>query len=96
MQDPKDKNPVTCNFCGKVTKGGIYRAKQHQVGNFKNAKNCKKCSQDVKDELPNYMYKRKSLRNDFPSLFDFEFDVYMSEIDDEDEEDNHGKRVIGK
>lgn len=78
LQDPKDKNAVTCNFCGKVIKGGISR---ETLSNWKikNVKDCKKCSKEVKDEVSNYMNERKSLQNDFPSLLDFDFEGDMIE-----------------
>lgn len=34
LADPKNRNDLTCNFCGKVAKGGAYRLKQHLVGGF--------------------------------------------------------------
>lgn len=42
-----DRNSITCKFCQKVTIGGIFRAKMHQVG----GKVCLKCSQETKGEL---------------------------------------------
>ena len=54
LKDPKDPNAVTCIFCDKTTRGGIFRAK-HLVGNFKNAAACKKCPSEVKKELLSYM-----------------------------------------
>lgn len=68
MQDSMDKNAVASSYCGKVANFGIFWGKQHQVGKFKNAKDCKQCPEQVKDELLNYMKERKTLRNDFPSL----------------------------
>lgn len=49
--------------------------------------------QDVKGQLPNYMNERKSLRNGFSSLPNFNFDGDMIKINDEDD---HGKRVTVK
>ena len=62
LADPKDKNSVTCNFCGKVTKGGIYRAKQHQIGGFKNVADCRKTPSNVKDELRNLLQEKKMMK----------------------------------
>ncbi|KAM4091218.1 hypothetical protein ACJW30_09G121400 [Castanea mollissima] len=54
LANVKDKNAVTCLFCNKVTKGRIHRAKQHQVGNFKNSTKCLKYNmikiEDVDDD----------------------------------------------
>ncbi|KAH7681554.1 Ribonuclease H-like protein [Dioscorea alata] len=52
LKDPKDPISVTCIFCDKTTKGGIFRAKLHQVGNSKNVVACKNCPQDVKKKGP--------------------------------------------
>ena len=38
LKDLKDTNSVTCLFCGKETKGGIFRAKQHKIGKKGNCK----------------------------------------------------------
>ncbi|XP_022031117.1 uncharacterized protein LOC110932064 [Helianthus annuus] len=38
LVDPKDKNSITCKFCKKVTNGGIYRAKAHQIRGNRNVK----------------------------------------------------------
>nr|XP_009789718.1 PREDICTED: uncharacterized protein LOC104237297 [Nicotiana sylvestris] len=47
LKDPNDTTRVTCNFCGKTTTGGINRAKQHLIGNFRNAAKCTKCPEEV-------------------------------------------------
>lgn len=57
MKDPNDTTRVTCNFCGKTT-GGINRAKQHLIGNFRNASKCTKCPQKIREE-PTKLHKRK-------------------------------------
>ncbi|KAD2392944.1 hypothetical protein E3N88_39921 [Mikania micrantha] len=46
-QDPKARNNITCNFCGKVCKAGIYRLKQHLVEGFKNVSDFPKCLSHV-------------------------------------------------
>lgn len=42
---------MTCIFCEKMIKGGIFHAKKHQVGNFKNVSAYTKYPPDVKEEL---------------------------------------------
>ncbi|KAG5091249.1 hypothetical protein JHK82_050027 [Glycine max] len=37
-----DTNTIVCNFCGKITKGGITQAKQHLIGKSGNVAACKK------------------------------------------------------
>ncbi|KAF2309358.1 hypothetical protein GH714_001722 [Hevea brasiliensis] len=49
-------------FCSKVTKGGIFRAKQHLVGGFRNATMCKKCPTHVREELQEYMQQKASAK----------------------------------
>ncbi|CAL9111177.1 unnamed protein product, partial [Musa textilis] len=51
-------------FCDKTTKCGIFRAKQHLVGNFKNTTACKKCPLEVKEELLSYMNEKKITKNE--------------------------------
>ena len=59
LADPNDKNAVTCKFCLKVSKGGIYRAKQHQIGGYKNVADCRKCPVNVKEELRNLQNEKR-------------------------------------
>ena len=40
--NPNNINNLKCNFCDRVTKGGILRAKQHIVGGFSNATVCRR------------------------------------------------------
>ncbi|KAJ9697130.1 hypothetical protein PVL29_009062 [Vitis rotundifolia] len=57
----KDLNTIICIFCDKVTKGGIYRHKQHLVGGYRNAKKCRKCLEHVREEMEEYMNVNKDL-----------------------------------
>ena len=73
LKDPKDSNKVTCNFCGKTTSGGICRAKQHLVGNFRNTKKCEKFPPEVVEEIKNYMNDKKKQKSaSYGRLDDFE------------------------
>ena len=38
LPNEQDLNTINCIFCDKVTKGDIYRYKQHLVGGYRNAK----------------------------------------------------------
>ena len=60
LPNEKDFNTIICIFCYKVTKGGIYRHKQHLIGGYKNAKKCRKCSKHVREEMEEYMSTKKS------------------------------------
>ena len=42
-----DTNTIACNYCGKITKGGITRAKEHLIGKSGNIASCKKTSPNV-------------------------------------------------
>ena len=54
--EENNTNDIGCNFCGKVMKGGITRAKQHLMGK---SGNVTKCLQEVKDELWEYFKQKK-------------------------------------
>ncbi|KAI7727262.1 hypothetical protein M8C21_032865, partial [Ambrosia artemisiifolia] len=60
LKNPDDKKSVTCRFCSKVTKGGIFRTKLHQIRGNRNVKSCVKCPQDVKDDLNAYVLNQKA------------------------------------
>ncbi|KAK1407750.1 hypothetical protein QVD17_39376 [Tagetes erecta] len=86
LKDDKDKNSVTCIFCMKVTTGGIFRAKLHQVGGNRNARACPKCPNDVKEELKAYIESQKSKKNfDGFNDLDFEQGGFGDDEHDEDE-----------
>ncbi|KAH1203069.1 hypothetical protein GmHk_17G049393 [Glycine max] len=55
-----DTNTIVCNFCGKITKGGTTRAKQHLIGKSGNIAACKKTPPNVIKELKEYMATKKS------------------------------------
>ena len=92
----EDKNAVTCLFCNKVTKGGIHRAKQHQVGNFKNSTKCLKCLDHVREELAQYMTKKKSDKENYDKMPDFDDIDNMIEIEDVDDDEVEEVEVIQK
>ncbi|XP_059654971.1 uncharacterized protein LOC132301760 [Cornus florida] len=94
LENPKDTNAVTCNFCAKVTKGGIYRAKQHLAGGYRNVSACTRCPSSVREEIKEYMSKKKEEKEQMNLLPSDEINF----IDGEDEDDvmevsNQGKRV---
>ncbi|XP_021855425.1 uncharacterized protein [Spinacia oleracea] len=60
--DPNNRNNFTCNFCGKVTKGGAYRLKQHLVGGFRNVTKCYSCPEHVKEEVKFFMIKKQQAK----------------------------------
>ncbi|XP_016500694.1 uncharacterized protein LOC107819124 [Nicotiana tabacum] len=98
LKDPNDTTRVTCNFCEKITTGGINRAKQHLIRNFGNAAKCAECPQEVREELKNYMEEKKIRKevytNEFFGLDEFD---YQDDVGGEDEvhEIIHKKRGGG-
>ena len=68
LPNEQDLNTIICIFCDKVTKGGIYRHKQHLVGGHRNAKKCTKCPVHVRQEMEDYMNgkknKKKAIENE--------------------------------
>lgn len=62
LKNPNDSNSITCRFYKKAIKSGIYRAKQQQVGNFKNIKVCFKCPLKIKKELCNQIIDKKATK----------------------------------
>ncbi|XP_006599814.2 uncharacterized protein [Glycine max] len=55
-----DTNTIVCNFCEKITKGGITRAKEHLIGKSGNVESCQKTPPNVVKELKEYMANKKS------------------------------------
>ena len=63
LPNEKDFNTIIYIFCDKVTKGGIYRHKQHLVilvGGHINAKKCMKCPVHIRQEMKDYMNGKKN------------------------------------
>jgi len=56
----EDTNTIVCNFCEKITKGGITRAKEHLIGKSGNVESCQKTPPNVVKELKEYMANKKS------------------------------------
>ncbi|XP_056687242.1 uncharacterized protein [Spinacia oleracea] len=81
LADPKNKNDVTCKYCGKVAKGGINRLKQHLAGGYRNITECKKCPEHVREEIIEFMAQKKNARE----TIDMTHEHDMTDFDDEDE-----------
>ena len=60
LANQNNKSDLTCNFCGKVAKWGAYRLKQHLVGGYKAIVGCQKCPEHVKEEVNQYMLRKKN------------------------------------
>ena len=88
----EDTNTIVCNYCGKITNGGIMRAKEHLVGKSGNIASCKKTPLDVVEELKGYMVNKKSETTysstgsgNVPNIRDFEFGEPVGCDESEDE-----------
>ncbi|GKV27719.1 hypothetical protein SLEP1_g36855 [Rubroshorea leprosula] len=75
---------MMCNFCNKVTTGGITRAKRHQIGIKGDVAACPSCPQMVRDELFANLQK-KNLEKDMLSGGNSSFDDDFGFGDDEEE-----------
>ncbi|XP_052208194.1 uncharacterized protein LOC127811998 [Diospyros lotus] len=84
--DPNDRNTTTYKFCRKVTKCGIFRAKQHLVGGFRNTKSCPKCPLSVKEEIEEYMQKKKNNRDE-RNIASLDDDLQFGEVYDDDDDE---------
>ena len=85
MLNPPNANDLVCNFCEKITRGGICRAKHHIVGGHRNAKICPKCPAHVREEIQNYMTKKAASTIEKYAILDFEDAPFG---DDEEELDD--------
>lgn len=92
LSDPNDTNTVTCSFCNKSTKGGIHRAKLHQVGGNRNAAKCLKCPDNVRKELQDYMDKKKVEKETYDNPIINVVDISMHGEEEEEEEELYGKK----
>ncbi|GKE83719.1 hypothetical protein Tco_1557461, partial [Tanacetum coccineum] len=63
VQDPKNRNNFTCNFCGKVTKGGAFRLKRHLVGCFRGVSDCARVPNHVKVQVEFHMRNKQSKKD---------------------------------
>ncbi|KAH1228074.1 hypothetical protein GmHk_10G028150 [Glycine max] len=89
----RNKNTIVCNFCEKITKGGIIRAKQHLIGKSDNIVACKKTPPNVVEELKEYMTTKKSGTTystsgsgNMTNIRDFEFGELIGCDESEDDE----------
>ncbi|XP_049345479.1 histone-lysine N-methyltransferase ASHH1-like, partial [Solanum verrucosum] len=54
-----NKAAVECNFCKKVTNGGIFRHKQHLIGTCRDVSRCEQCPDAVREEMKKYVDVKK-------------------------------------
>ncbi|KAK7303265.1 hypothetical protein RJT34_14167 [Clitoria ternatea] len=75
LKDINNRKQVTCDFCGKITTGGITRAKRHQMGVRGDCGSYHKCPEDIKETLKATFINKKNER-----------DAYLKETNDLDED----------
>ncbi|XP_019238707.1 PREDICTED: uncharacterized protein LOC109218776 [Nicotiana attenuata] len=94
-QSSKEKNPawrygervnekntnILCIFCNKITTGGIYRFKYHLIGGDRNVTSCPKCPPEVREEIKNFVEKKKELKNQMVHQ------PMVTNLDDDDDDD---------
>src|SRR5436189_79376 len=85
LQNPNDKKALTCNYCNKVSKRDVYRAKQHLVGGCRNVTGCKKVPDAVKAEIKQYMVMKQQMKEQLNLMPDMDT-LLEEELEDEDEE----------
>ncbi|XP_037404559.1 uncharacterized protein LOC119267293 [Triticum dicoccoides] len=56
---PGNSNNVVCNLCGKITKGGIKRHKEHLAGTGGDATGCPKATTQLRREMLEYLEKNR-------------------------------------
>ena len=88
--NPPDTLKHKCPFCGKISTGGITRAKEHLIGTSRRRKNitlCNRVPDEVKEELKAYEEKQASIKrqaNLEEHVPDFDDGKDMLEIDEEE------------
>ena len=82
LPNEQDLNTIICICCDKVTKGGIYRHKQHLVSGHTNATKCTKCPVHVRQEMENYINGKRNQKEQLKMINE---DLY-EDFDDINEE----------
>ncbi|KAH0634852.1 hypothetical protein KY284_037638 [Solanum tuberosum] len=72
---------VECNFCKKVTNGGIFGHKQHMIGTCRDVSQCEQCPDVVREEMKKYVDEKKEQKRQALLQSD------VTNIDDDKDED---------
>ncbi|XLR01924.1 hypothetical protein S83_068122 [Arachis hypogaea] len=62
--EERNTNDIICNFCGKITRGGITRAKEHLMIKPGNVAGCKMVPKDVIAKLWEFYNQKKKIVED--------------------------------
>ena len=95
LNEIKDTSTLNCIFCDKVTKGSIYKQKQHLVGGFSNSKKSIRCPEQVRKEIEDYMLAKKTYKNQM-SFGSHNVNEDMFGFQDEDNEDPEVTSKMGR
>ncbi|XP_058185547.1 uncharacterized protein LOC131302760 [Rhododendron vialii] len=83
LVDPTNTNKFKWNFCGKITNGGVYWAKKHLVGGYRDVLGCPRCLPEVKLKIHDYMGKKEILKEQMQMISGI--NDYGTKGDDEDD-----------
>nr|GMD11821.1 uncharacterized protein LOC109167856 [Ipomoea batatas] len=84
----KGTTHVRCNYCQKITKGGIYRHKLHLVGGSRHATACTKCPKVVRDAMREIMQTKKQRKDEVSSTGASPFNENYDDVDMDFPEEN--------
>jgi hypothetical protein len=62
--DLTDKNKIQCMLCGKITKGGIKRQKEHLIGGYSDVGQCSKTTTTIMAEMRLWLSRSKKRKID--------------------------------
>ncbi|XP_060191665.1 uncharacterized protein LOC132621420 [Lycium barbarum] len=82
-----NRTAVMCLFCDKITKGGIFRHKQHLIGTFSDVARCLRCPENVREEIKTYVEGKKELKRQMLHQ------PTVTNLDDDDDETEKGEAV---
>ncbi|KAL6514877.1 hypothetical protein OROGR_020456 [Orobanche gracilis] len=83
---------IRCNYCSKVTRGGITRHKHHLAGDNRDVAKCIKVPEFVKQTFVEHFALKKRVKESMESIP--HFDESVLEEQEQDEENEHGKRPV--
>ena len=82
LPNEKYLNTIIYIFCDKITKGDIFKHKQHLVSGHRNAKKCTKCLVYIRQELEDSMNGKKN-QNEQSKMRSEDFYDDFEDIDEE-------------
>jgi hypothetical protein len=87
LVDANNKDKVECKFCGHRSQGGIHRLKEHVAGVGKNAKKCRKSTDEAKKKCQKSLDESKRKRKEqVVREIELREEVNISRVGEEDDE----------